>query len=316
MRTRDKSHRVGFCVPFACLAYAVITFVLFVTGCQSYISDPPWRREYSDEEWLEMVQQPEHQPRTVWLGNSHGSIYSTSQWGMSLDGISFYRTPARVLERQWSEGLFHADPLLFLPLFDSDDPDDVLTGIYIYDKWRFLDLSDAEFAQLAAAYRKARDHRDTRVRYAVIETMVKKNCLSVDDVAHGLSDASVAVRNLTARWIKKVFDNRSIYLPIGATDEYSKTMRARRFTQTKRELAPVLLDHLNDTSFFVRAKCSWTFRGSLAANIDGESTGHRFDYIRADWQSRVDAQKRWKDWWAKHGEVALHGGTSQVTARH
>ena len=321
MRTRDKSHRVGFCVPFACLVYAVIVIALTLAGCSSYSHShsqnnvPPWRREYSDAEWLEMVKQPEHQPTIIWKGESRGDIDSKGQWGMSIDGYVFWGTPAEVLDWQLATYMFNGRPLLFLPLFESKDPDVVLTGIYIYDKLSRLIIVHEDKVQFVSALRKAIDHSDTRVRYAVIERLARERCLSIHDLDRGLTDEAVIVCNLTASFVRTVFENR-LYHPPRNTDSSDTQMRAMTLSEIKREMAPVLLEHLNDPSFFVRAKCGSTIRNSLASQIDKKTGGHRFDWVKADWQSRVDTQKRWKDWWAKNGEVALHGRTSQVTARN
>lgn len=321
MRMRDKSHRVGFYVPLVCLVYAVIMIALTLAGCSSYSHShsqnnvPPWRREYSDAEWLEMVKQPEHQPTIIWKGESRGHIDIKGQWGMSMDGYVFWNTPAGVLDWQLAKYMFNDRLLLFLPLFESDDPDVVLTGIYIYETLSRSIYRHEDKVRFISALRKAIDHSDTRVRYAVIERLARERCLSVRDLDRGLRDEAVIVCNLTASFMRTVFENR-LYYPSNTAERTGSQIRAMTLERIKRELAPVLLEHLNDPSFFVRAKCSSTIRNSLAPKIDGETTGHRFDWVKADWQSRVDAQKRWKDWWTKYGEDALHGRALQVTARN
>jgi hypothetical protein len=79
---------------------------------------------------------------TIWKGLSSGRIRETG-YGMHLSGLEFRETPAGVLEAQLSRGLLEKRPLLFLPLFDSQDPEVVLTGVYVYGRVRRLKPEEA-----------------------------------------------------------------------------------------------------------------------------------------------------------------------------
>ena len=69
----------------------------------------------------------------------------------------------------------------------------------------------------------------------------------------------------------------------------------------QQRLAPVLLDHLNDDYFYVRAQCATTFR----TMFPWSNRPPKFDWAKADWQSRVAMQAEWKAWWEGHGKGAL-----------
>ena len=263
----------------------------------------PFRREYSDQEWLAMVMQCEHQPRILWKGTSIES-FNGSGWTVGLDGLLFYDTPARVLDHQLSEGLLSRKPRLFLPLFDAEDATVVLTGIYAYGRAGHFDGEDA--ASVKAALRQTLGHIDTRVRCSAIETLARKGWLGVDDVRRGLMDDALIVRNITASYLGSVVRNElADTSPLPMTQERARAIQQR--------LAPVLLDHLNDTYFFVRFKCATTF-------LDLFPRSNRpawFPWDKADWHRRVRMQQEWKAWWAQQGKRVLHGkgnGDSRYSA--
>ncbi|MHC4646285.1 MAG: hypothetical protein ACYTBJ_12360 [Planctomycetota bacterium] len=92
--------------------------------------------------------------------------------------------------------------------------------------------------------------------------------------------------------------------------------RRDMIVETKRQLAPVLLDRLNDTYFFVRTECADLFRELFQVRVqdDGGCVRREYppgfparfgDWDKADWHTRVQKQQEWQAWWAEHGQEAL-----------
>jgi hypothetical protein len=201
-------------------------------------------------------------------------------------------TPAHLLEYQLGKGLLSRRPRLFLPLFDCEDADVVLTGIYAYTQAEHFDREDA--ALIRAALRGALNHLDTRVRCAALETLYRKDWLGVDDARRGLMDEALIIRNLTASFLSNVVRNE---LAEGAG---LAGVRRPAWTAQQR-LAPILLDHLNDNYFYVRVTCAH----HLLEMFPESNRPGTFDWAKADWQSRVAMQAEWKAWWEGHGKGAL-----------
>ncbi len=294
------------------LLLLLLSFTTFlIVGCNSKANLPAWEKEYTDEEWLKMVNQPENQVKTVWRGLDAGTIDNEGQWGMSLQGLNFRNTPAGLLDSQLP-GLTRRRPLLFLPMFDESDPDIVLTGIYFYYNCSINNLNSNEKDQIKAALKKALNHVDTRVRCAAIETLTRKNLLGVEEIKCGLDDEATIVRDMTASYINTIFKT-PFYNGKMELDDFL-VLHKQRLVQIKRELAQVLINNLNDTSFYVRQICASTICIQICSNINGESTGHRFDWVTAGWKSIIETQNQWRTWWAENGEIALNKEYSQISS--
>jgi len=278
----------------------MLATMLAVSSCslssEADHSPDAFHRHYSDQEWLAMAARPEHQPRIVWKGNSIDRI-DQSGYSMSLEGLLFHDTPARVLEYQLSKGLLSQRPGLFLPLLESPDTAVVLTGIYIYRHPAHADREDT--AAIRTTLRQMLGHPDTRVRCAAVETLERHGWLSVDDVRRALADDAIIVRNMTASFLDRVVGNELADTPSQPADrEAAAAVRER--------LAAVLLDHLNDTYFFVRAKCATTFLNMFPPS----DRPAWFAWDKADWHSRAQMQQQWQTWWDERGRTALHAAAS------
>ena len=284
----------------------ILSFLLFfmigVAGCNSQANLTASNKEYTDEEWLQMIRTPENQVKTVWIGRDKGTIEIEGQWGMDLAGLSFLNTPSYIMENQIYE-LTHNRPLLFLSLFDENDPDIVLTGIYFYSRCNISRLNSLEQEQVKNVFKKALKHGDTRVRCAAIETLMSKHLLDIDNIKCGLDDDSTIVRDMTASLMNIIF-KPSFYDSTMDIDDYFK-IRMQKLIPIKRNIAPVLLDNLNDTSFYVRQMCSMYFLVEICPNINGESTGNHFDWVTSDWKNIIETQTQWKAWWTENGESVL-----------
>jgi len=267
---------------------------------------------------MQMVTQHEHQPKTIWEGLRAGSIRKSGS-SHGYGGLEFLDTPAQVLEVHLSRGLRERKPLLFLPLFDSQDPQLVLTAIYIYRPAIYIygrslrsNLKDEDNAQIVNAFRKLLERRDARIRFAAIETLGRSRLLNVNDVQHGLNDSALCVRFVTASCLDRLIE----------TPRYNNEgklvvnqQQIEELLKTKRQLAPILLEHLNDTHYSVRSNVSSEFRGMFKKRVRTERGGIRYvpastlpkklDWVRSDWQTREETKQQWKTWWAEHGEEAL-----------
>ena len=290
---------------FGIFIISVSCFLIITSGCNSQANLSASGKEYSDEDWLRMIKKPENQVKTFWSGKDRGSIDNKGKWGMSLSGLSFLHTPSYILENQISE-LTRNRPLLFLPLFYEWDPDIVLTGIYFYSRCNINKLDSREQEQIKAAFKKALKHGDTRVRCAAIETLTMKNLLDVEDIGTGLNDEATIVRAMTASFINIFFENPYYNAEMGL-DNFLNHRK-----QIKRDIAPILIGRLNDTSFYVRQTCAMAFWGQICPNINGESSGNHIDWVTSDWKSILETQKQWKTWWAENGENVLLENSSQV----
>jgi hypothetical protein len=308
MSTKDKS------VSLRWLIVVVVTIAISLVAWLHYrdASSDPRDRRYTTQQWLEMFTRREHQPIATWKGIGVGHIRKNSI-GHSYDGLVFRDTPARVLEHQFSD-LLEQEPLAFLPLFDSTDPEVILTGVYIYRRSpAFMEhLSTEDKSQVAAAFRKLLSHDDVRMRFTAGQTLGERRWLTVDDVDRGFDDEALSLRVLTAWWAGDVAERPAIYSPQGKLLDADPNQTER--VDIKRKLAPVLLDHLNDPHFIIRSEVYGSFHSLLAEGVAiGQRSGHdleptfptKIDWVRGDWHTREQTRKAWKAWWAEHGEEAL-----------
>jgi hypothetical protein len=90
---------------------------------------------------------------------------------------------------------------------------------------------------------------------------------------------------------------------------------SRTFYITKKLLIPVLLKHLNDNHFYIRAGCYSTFLFLVERRISLPN-GHliirkpkmlakRFEWERESWWSCQDQQQKLLAWWEDNGESIL-----------
>ncbi|HUT28253.1 MAG TPA: hypothetical protein VMX13_00565 [Sedimentisphaerales bacterium] len=312
MSTREKS------VSLRWLILVVVTIAVSLVAWFRYRTGriDPRTRQYTTQQWLQMVKQTEHQPQVRWQGIGCGTLDRNSA---GLDGptLSFDGSPAGILEYQLS-GLLKRDPMMFLPLFDSQHPQEILTAVSIYlerDPERKLHCTAEQKYQLAQAFRKLIDYKnDSRIRFAGILYLGWRELLTVEDVKKGMSDERLDVRFTTARQMHRLYRDKVSY------SEDDKLLKGdpntvRHLIEVKRALAPILLDHVNEPHFFLRSFCAQMFGDLLKRPVRREKGGTRydlvpggldeFDWMRESWQAREDKKKEWKKWWAEHGEEAL-----------
>jgi hypothetical protein len=206
-------------------------------------------------------------------------------------------------------------PLLFLPLFDSQSPQVVLVGVYTYSQSLPEDLHKEDTTKIAEAFRRLLGHEDGRLRFTAIEVLAEKKWLTADDIIRGLGDKAQCVR-LAAAWkVYKLTENPA-EIVYDANDKLVRgdPNRIAELLEIKRKLAPVLLEHLNDTHFYLRHQIASEFKRLFKEHIKTDERGlsvgpppyfpKPFGWLREDWESRDRMQKQWKQWWQQHGEEA------------
>ncbi len=276
----------------------------------------PLTRRYTTEQWLQMVKEAQHQPVVSWQGMGCGTMDRNSV-EMSGCGFMFGSSRARVLEHQLSD-LLKKDPMMFLPLFDSQHPQEILTAVSIYlkrDPERKLHCTAEQKSQLEQAFRKLIDYKhDSRIRFAGIKYLGWRELLTVEDIKKGMSDERLDVRFTTAQQMDCLYKDRVIY---SEDDKLLKgdPNQVQQLIEVKRALAPILLDHVNDPHFYLRCYCAMTFRDLFERPVRTEKGGtryelvpggpDRFDWMRESWQARENKKAEWEKWWAEHGEEAL-----------
>jgi hypothetical protein len=303
------------------VAFAILAASLLAMGAAARTIAPEharmWKQKFTPEQWLELLRRREHQPAALWHGVRAGSVTRTGT-SISFSGLTFRDSESNVLETQLGSGLLKEHSLLFLSLFDDDDPETVLTGIFPYRRLlpntKLLDAG--QVAAIAGAIRrKLLGHKDVRIRWAAVQTLGENRWLTAEDVRRGLDDETDAIRVTTAFWLVVMRE------PNGAVlyDQDGRLVQGtpedvRNVIDTHRKLAPILLDHVNDTHFLVRANTASAFRALFRRwekteggrrQIGVEELPEEVDWVRADWHTRTDAQAAWKQWWAEKGEAAL-----------
>lgn len=291
----------------------IVLTAAFVLWVRTKVSPPdPWKTMYTVDQWMKMFNEREHQPSALWRGISVGSI-EDRRAAISGPGLGFRFTPRGLLEWQFDK-LREQDPLMFLPLFDSKDSQLVLTGIHLYREFFPEKLTYNQSVEITAAFRKLLDQKDSRMRWTAIDTLGSHRWLTAEDIERGLNDEVLDVVWTTSFYLDALLRNRTLYDPDGKLIEGDPN-GIEQTLETKRKLAPILLEHLNHTHFDIRSKCARGFRNLFVRHVRKEDGRIRqvpaptrpsyLDWKRADWHTREQTKQQWKAWWAEHGEEAL-----------
>lgn len=292
-----------------------------------------WDEEFTDQQWLQLLHQRVHQPIAIWSGIGTGEVTKTSS-GLSYTGLTFRDSPSHVIENHLiSKHLLQRRPLLFLRLFDDPDPQVVLTGVYAYRSSfaHLKNLHPGDVAAIADAFRKKLlSYPDVRIRWAAIQTLGETRWLNVDDIRRGLDDKTATIRVTTAFWLDTLVwepNERFVY------DKQGQLIRGNRqgldaMVDANIRLAPILLEHLNDTHFFVRHHLAMAFRHMFfrwqdagkgaRSEIKAKAFPAGCDWVRADWATRAKTQASWKRWWAERGPAEMrkvHGIAASEDSR-
>ena len=289
---------------------------------------------FSEQEWLALLHHRIHQPMAIWRGIRSASI-SQDGGGISFTGLVFADSQSHLLEHRLDD-LMRERPLMFLRLFNAQDTEVVLTGVAAYRKAyhrgrRVTEVLEIDIAnQIAEAFRKRLlTHPDVRVRWAAIQTLGENNWLTTNDIEQGLNDETDAIRITTAFHLSSVIQEWNKSLARDRRNVLSKNASAvsEQMLAQYSHLAPILLDHVNDSHFYVRQSSAFAFRilfNQWNINSEGQYSfrtyndlPERFDWVRSDWQARIAAQETWKQWWEQHGTGTLsrvHSAASSVSS--
>jgi len=302
-------------LTYCLIAETIIVFLTaFILWVRTTVDLPdPWKNMCTVEEWMELLKEREHQPTAVWKGIRVGSITEKST-GISGPGLGFKGAPAGLLKWQ-SYKLQEQNPLIFMHLLESDDPQLILTGLYVYQNLSAEDLSAAQITKMEVAYRKLLDQEDSRMRWAAIRKLGNLRRLSTDDVERGLNDEVLDVAWIASFYLNTVLKNQTLY------DSEDKLIEGdpndvQQYVDAKRRLAPTLIKHLNHTHFKIRSACAGSLPQLFTKREKRTDGGTRkrlydvtfpplIDWIRSDWDTREQSKQLWEQWWAEHGEEAL-----------
>jgi len=309
-----KERILAYCLIAETVIVLLAAFVLWVRSTIGPPEPPdPWKTMYTVDKWMELFNEREHQPSAVWKGASVGSI-TDQQAEMSSATLGFKDTPAHLLEWQFGK-LREQDPLMFLHLLDSDDPQLILTGIHLYhDFTSAKDLTADQAAKMGTAFRKLLDREDSRMRWAAIYKLGLLHRFTAEDIERGLNDEVLDVAWITTFYLGVFLRNRTLYDTEGKLIEGDPN-EVQKYVEIKRRLAPTLIKHVNHTHFNIRSTCARGLRnlfGRLQKGQDGRirslydaTCPPRIDWTRSDWDTREQSKQLWEEWWAEHGEEAL-----------
>jgi hypothetical protein len=255
----------------------------------------------------------------IWRGIRSASI-SQDGGGISFTGLVFEDSQSHLLEHRLND-LMRERPLMFLRLFNAQDPEVVLTGVaaymnaQTYKGQRLTELLEVGITnQIAEAFRKRLlTHPDVRVRWVAVQTLGINNWLTIEDIEKGLNDETDTIRITMAFHMSGVIQrlNKSFVREYQEAPPNEPSQTSVKMLAQYSRLAPVLLDHVNDSHSYVRQSASTGFRDLFKQwNINREGQysfricsdlPEKFDWVRSDWQARKRTQKTWKQWWEDRG---------------
>lgn len=320
---------IGTIVALVCVATPGIVHSAQSGGQQQPAADyeKMWKATFTDAQWLSLLRQRVHQPIAIWKGIMAGEIEANGT-SMSYYGVQFEDSRSNVLERQLLlNGLFATQPLAFLPLLDDPDPEIVLTGASVYVKamnsgeFRPEELGEAKTKQIVMAIReKLLPHRDVRIRWVAVDMLSQSTLMTPQDVKQGMNDPTDAIRIVTAGCLRGVMAKWIWDTDPDNAEEpaWGKKLTRDELRRYDAILAEVLLDHVNDTHFFVRSNAAEAVRGIFLRRVNdileanptkkGFAAPRDFDWVRSEWQRRATTQKTWKGWWKQNGVPAPAAG--------
>ncbi len=300
-------------------------------GCNTYNEMPT---HISDEQVLESFR---NDPRIEfrWYGNNKWRLDEDGWDGGGHDPYEVIPKTERLYSYPhgkliWGKGdaRLIKNPKLLYPLFDSSDPDVVLAALYCYSKvpiygfWEHGNLlSKTDQSDLGSQLRRLiSKHRDVRVRCMAAHLLMQKDFVTTEDIDRMLSDENLSVQIIGIRSIASIMNS----IQLNEHEHFTKRPRlteadTERFGRTyypiKKNLIPILLKHLNDNHFYIRASCYSDFvtlveRRKYLPN--GRMTIERpkmlekyFEWERESWRKRRDKQQELISWWQDNSESIL-----------
>jgi hypothetical protein len=306
----------------------LITFIL-LTGCTALQSD---NTQSIDSEILSSIQ-TKRCTDFRW--------YGTNRWILTEDGWDGGGTVPYDVCPSSSEILSHAhaqvltgaessrliqNPRLLYPLFNSTNADIVLTALYCYQEMPLHDkrtenklISTDDLRDLGLQLRKLLSkHRDERVRCMPADLLRKKVILEINDIDLMLSDKNLSVQivgiesaYLIRNLVEFGFDNLHQPTDIGV----SKCIENEEYYALKKQLIPILIKHLNDNHFYIRAACYSSFLSFIERRRPSGGRGYtvekpktlpkRIQWEHESWWECRSRQQELVSWWKANGEHVL-----------
>jgi hypothetical protein len=300
-------------------------------GCNTYNEMPT---QISDEQVLESFQ---NDPRIEfrWYGNNKWRLDEDGWDGGGHDPYEVVLKTDRLYSYPHGRLLWGKDdvrltknPKLLYPLFDSSDPDVVLAALYCYSKepiyghWAqgMPNLTADQFDLGSQLRRLITEHRDVRVRCMAAHILMQKALVTIEDIDSMLSDENLSVQIIGIRSIASISNSIQLnehehFTKRPLLTEADNERFGRIFYLIKKKLIPILLKHLNDNHFYIRASCYSDFVSLVERRKylpNSRMTIERpkmlekyFEWERESWRKRRDKQQELISWWQDNSESIL-----------
>jgi len=256
----------------------------------------------TDEELVDEIRKPENHVFYVWHGCINETLAKDYIGGSGPGAVNIVGSlPLEWADRTIAERL-EQKPLLLLESFQDDPrrhydplpPDRAITVVYLYSRFRRVKAVEEVKEQLAERFRPLlHRHPDVRVRYVVAKWLHDNEAIRLTDWDRMLDDPHSLIRI-----------QGSSYQP----DDGSKGTD---------EWWSVLLDHLNDAHFWVRAELFSELDTTLSRgkypyleSLPGDPPardGH-IDWVRADWNAREQTRLAWIAWYEANRQAVQEMG--------
>jgi hypothetical protein len=312
------------------LTVAVVC-VHILTGCGSSNSR---HTAISDDEILESFRN-DTIVQFQWYGNNQWRLDESgwdggghAPYDVDLNTDEIHRCAHGELVWDGHDARLLGNPQLLYPLFDSSDTDVVLAALYCYSNAPIHGymtnttlLSTTDEPDLGSQLRRLlNEHRDVRVRCMAADMLRVKSFLAIRDVDRMLCDENLSVQIMGIRAIIRIrngmkADERKVFGGGSRPTEADARSLHRSYYPIKKQLIPILLKHLNDNHFYIRAECYREFRFLVRRRRylhDGRMTietpdmpAKRFDWERESWWNCRDQQQKLLSWWQDKGESVL-----------
>jgi len=235
---------------------------------------------------------------------------------MSGSSMQFDNPPAYNVQQYLSQNL-EQTPLFLLPLMtEREDTDIVCTGLYVYEYILSDDLKSQYSDEISDAFRTLFNHRDSSVRATALSYLQRNRWLTFEDIDRTVNDDSLSVAYNAVCAAETLLDGKReqvIYDENGARIQGSQEDVIKNI-ELAQKLVPLMLDHLNDTHFFVRSISGGICRRAVRrwkqvpngrTELNPPHYPEFFDWMRSGYQERIQKQQEWKQWWADYGEECL-----------
>ena len=150
--------------------------------------------------------------------------------------------------------------------------------------------------------------------------LMQKHFVTVKDIDRMLSGKNLSVQLIGIHSIASIrnvieSDEHMHFTTRPRPTEADTRKFSRKYYSIKRQLIPVLLKHLNDNHFYIRASCYSDFVGLVERRkflFNGHMTidrpqmlAKRFEWERESWWKRRDKQQQLLSWWEANSESIL-----------